>query len=281
MSPTFVPAAAAAAAAAILLLACVVAPPQPVAAFTNGTILPSYLCGPANDGLPKSLGGVIALCEEGDAQQKLAAYHGKSTSLTASYGLATATSTLPAVIPGQTFPITVTALGDGARLLGLLTWFEDQYGKLGHWAAFGPNMAAHPQCATTLGPGGTLLPTVATHLLALVDATPPPADPATYTGLVWQAPAVMYSSTVMVKGLAIVHGAFGFWNATFPVQGANTATVPFAQSNAAPQPVLKCVQSGTAAAAASSSSSSSSSNFVPVYGRDAPYRVGGLPPRRK
>lgn len=30
-----------------------------VTAFTNGTLLPSYLCGPATDGFPKTLGGVL------------------------------------------------------------------------------------------------------------------------------------------------------------------------------------------------------------------------------
>ena len=30
-----------------------------VGAFTNGTLLPAYLCGPANDGNPKTLGGVL------------------------------------------------------------------------------------------------------------------------------------------------------------------------------------------------------------------------------
>jgi hypothetical protein len=30
-----------------------------VSCFTNGTLLPGYMCGPPNDGLPKSLGGVL------------------------------------------------------------------------------------------------------------------------------------------------------------------------------------------------------------------------------
>ena len=30
-----------------------------ISAFTNGTLLPAYLCGPQNDGYPKSVGTLI------------------------------------------------------------------------------------------------------------------------------------------------------------------------------------------------------------------------------
>ncbi|KAI9358340.1 hypothetical protein DFJ73DRAFT_794106 [Zopfochytrium polystomum] len=242
----------------------------PAAAFTNGTILPNYLCGPSNDGLPKSLGGVLALLEEGDSKKVIAGYHGDATSLTAGYGLATATSTMAAVIPGQQFPITITSAGK-VELLGLLTWFEDQYGKLGYWSQFGAAMQAHPGC-TAVGVGGNLVPVVATHSLALADANPP--DPAVYTGLVWQAPPIIYSTTVMVKGLAVIEGMFGFWNTTFTVQGATTNAAPFAASGSQPQRVLKCTSTATG-----TTMKAAAAVNPDLYARA--YAVGGLPPRRK
>ncbi|KAJ1551338.1 hypothetical protein HK405_014699 [Cladochytrium tenue] len=248
---------------------------EPVAAFTNGTILPSYLCGPANDGLPKSLGGVLALLQEDGSALTVAGYHGDAQQITASYGLATATSTSASITPGQTFAVSIKSTTSGAHLLGLLAWVEDQYGKLGYWSAFGTGMAAHPGCMAT-GLGGNQVPVVAVHTTALdnIDTV----DPTTYTGLVWQAPAIMYSTTVLFKGLAIIDGAFGYWNTTFTVTGATTTTAPFAASGSQPQRVFKCVSAGTAVTSTVATAATTSANAGTHFRRD--YLVGGLPPRK-
>lgn len=59
----------------LAILAAIVAI-TPVSAFTNGALVPSYICNPQNDGLPKKFSDVLA-----KTMKKVRTYVSRSTKL--------------------------------------------------------------------------------------------------------------------------------------------------------------------------------------------------------
>ncbi|KAJ3086175.1 hypothetical protein HK100_008787 [Physocladia obscura] len=131
-------------------------------AFTNGTLIPPYICDLDDlaKGGPKSLGDVIPLLQEGDAQAKIAAYHHLLTNATgyAAQNLCTAVlDSNNGLYSASHNNFTIHTLG-GERLIGLIVWIQDfphgntteprRIGKITHP---GLNMIHYPyKCGQTI-----------------------------------------------------------------------------------------------------------------------------------
>ncbi|KAJ3085060.1 hypothetical protein HK100_009177 [Physocladia obscura] len=115
---------------ALAAVLCVVVP-VPVVAFTNGTLIPPYICDLEDlaIGGPKSLGDVIPLLQEGDAQATIAGYHHLYTNATgyAAQNLCTAHI-------ANNAPFT---FGDNDFIIiGLIVWIQD-FPPLDYWKTYG------------------------------------------------------------------------------------------------------------------------------------------------
>ncbi|KAJ3328958.1 hypothetical protein HDU76_008937 [Blyttiomyces sp. JEL0837] len=188
---------------------------------------------------------VLAYFEEDGAALTVAQFH-QQNSTTAQQGVVTATSTKTTITPGQPMDLTINTAGldPKAAIVGLLIWAVDDFGqKIGGFSAYPPTLSPMMPC---IEPGANL-PTVLVHNQGLDGANPPNVNQ--LTGLVWQAPPIIYSNTVTVKGLAVTDTGFGFHSTAFQVTGATTGTPPFPTSAGMPQRVLKCIPKGAAGTA--------------------------------
>ncbi|KAI9347006.1 hypothetical protein BDR26DRAFT_855503 [Obelidium mucronatum] len=101
-----------------------------VAAFSNGTLLPGYLCGSVGDGMPKSLGGSAGLV--------IANYHNQN-SITPQTDVAKTTSTMTKIAAGA------AGTDPKAPLIGLLLFATDDNGqKIGTFSQMSTSMAPKP-----------------------------------------------------------------------------------------------------------------------------------------
>ncbi|KAI8608998.1 hypothetical protein BC830DRAFT_1152792 [Chytriomyces sp. MP71] len=212
-------------------------------AFSNGTLLPGYLCGVPGDGLPKSLGGVMQyFTSPKEAAQVIAKYHNQNSTM-AQTGLAKTTSTITTIAPGAQVPLTVSSLGTdpNAHLIGLLLFATDSNGqKMGEFTTVPGSMTNFPACA----PPGSNAVVGIVHSSTLDDVNT--QTPTQQGGIVWTAPAVMFSQTVTFTGLAVTETGFGFHSTTFQTTGATgmPAAGSFMANAPMPQRVLKCFPKG-------------------------------------
>ncbi|KAJ3027624.1 UNVERIFIED_CONTAM: hypothetical protein HDU68_003448, partial [Siphonaria sp. JEL0065] len=203
-----------------------------------------YLCGSIGDGMPKSLGGVLALMNHPkEAAQVIAKYH-KQDSITAQTGVATTTSTMTTISAGASVPLTVNTAGTDpkAPLIGFLLYATDDQGqKIGTFSQMGSNLAPFPACSQ---PGST-------DVVGIVHTTPLDdgkldGEANKETGIVWNAPSALWTKTITFGGLAVTDTGFGFHSTVFQVNGAmNPPAVGNFMPNAPmPTRVLKCFPKG-------------------------------------
>ena len=145
-------------------------------AFTNGTLLPSYLCGPPNDGYPKSLGDVLKYFHEEGADLYIANIHQQNSTIPKS-GLLTVNKTVDVLI------------------LGAIVYAEDcKANKVGEFIEFGVSMQPFPSC----GPNNVGI----VHNQEI--------EKSIYIGIKWKAPP-FNGCDILFKGLAVVDNTgFGF-----------------------------------------------------------------------
>ncbi len=114
-------------------------------AFTNGTLLPSYLCGPPNDGYPKSLGGVLKYFHEEGADLYIANIH-QQNSTTPQFGLITVNKTVDVFVENNIYDLTLESTS-GELIEGAIVYAEDCSGnKVGEFVEFGLSMEPFPAC---------------------------------------------------------------------------------------------------------------------------------------
>ncbi|KAJ3066935.1 hypothetical protein HDU99_003690, partial [Rhizoclosmatium hyalinum] len=133
--------------------------PLQVCAFTNGTLIPGYICNLRDlaHGSPTSLGAIIPLLVEDDSQAKIAGYHQLLTNATryAAQDLCTATITPASTTAPIEFNVIVKTLG-GEHLIGLIVWIQTDVVKnpqrIGTFKKAGLNMLRYPYegCGETI-----------------------------------------------------------------------------------------------------------------------------------
>ena len=162
--------------------------------FSNGTLLPSYLCGPPNDSYPKSLGGVLKYFHEPGVDLYIANIH-QQNSTTPKSGLLTVNSTCNSFIENQIYDLSLVSTS-GELIVGSVVYAEDCWAnKVGEFIEFGDSMQPFPGC----GPNNVGI----VHNQEI--------EKVVYTGVKWKAPPFNGCDTLNFKGLAVVDNTgFGF-----------------------------------------------------------------------
>lgn len=163
-------------------------------AFTNGTLLPSYLCGPPNDGFPKSLGDILKYFHEEGADLYIANIH-QQNSTTPQFGLITVNKTVDVFVENNIYDLTLESTS-GELIEGAIVYAEDCSGnKVGEFVEFGLSMEPFPAC----GPNNVGI----VHNKEMEESI--------YTGIKWKAPPFNGCDVLNFKGLAVVDNTgFGF-----------------------------------------------------------------------
>ncbi|KAJ1562663.1 hypothetical protein HK405_009396, partial [Cladochytrium tenue] len=216
-------------AGALAAVALLAAAPPASHAFTDGRLLPSYLCAAPGGSLPYTLGGVlkrtvfdmdIPLAFSADAAQNLspnppmtgttipdtaymlASIHSSLNSITAQQNiiLVTTQTAGTAFTAGATVPLLLASPDPNNNIDGTLIWAElANNTRVGSFTDAGGIFAAFDACGTNAQ--GTAVGLVHTAVVA---------DAANYTGLSFHVPAGLAAGTVVaIHGLAVSDGGFG------------------------------------------------------------------------
>ncbi|KAJ1561891.1 hypothetical protein HK405_002091 [Cladochytrium tenue] len=189
----------------------------PVRAFTNGTLLPPYLCDleDLRNGSPPSLGAVVPLLVEDAANSMatIAGYHHRTSPYTAQ-DLCTAsiaTANQPNVTATTQFIVSTKNAGD--PLIGLIAWVQDVPAaglprRIGTVTTPGLNMIYYPYrgCGNI---GQTIV-----HSTALNDAAAVATQSAPFT---WNLGADgVAGSTVQIRGVCVTDMGYGPFTVSLP-----------------------------------------------------------------
>ena len=175
-----------------------------VLAFTNGTLLPGYLCG-KNDNLPKSLGGVLKFFKLPGADLTVANFHNQNSTIP-QYNVISVTrlDNGTIMIPGELVDLVLSS-SSGLPILGTLLYAEDFFGnRIGQFLEFGPNMQLFPPCnIKNDNPNVGII-----HNAKLSETN-------IYQGIKWKVPDHMCGCDIVFKGVAVTDSGFGFHSTTF------------------------------------------------------------------
>ncbi|KAJ3340404.1 hypothetical protein HDU83_007092 [Entophlyctis luteolus] len=188
-----------------------------VAAFTNGSLIPPYICD-LDDlamGGPKSLGDVIPLLVEDDAQAKLAGYHHLTGTNYSAQSLCTASFANGAAYSATSNNLVVSTLG-GENLVGLIVWMQDYPTgstlprRIGAFTSAGLNMMLYPyQCGQTL-----------VHTTTLDDAAKVKSQSDV---MVWTPPVCgVYGTFVEARGVCITDKGYGKFQIQIPTNNVGS-----------------------------------------------------------
>jgi len=223
------------------LTAAILACATQVSAFTNGSLVPSYICNPTADGLPKAFAQLLPYTRKnaqviavdatagdnknipllkatgnsqiGNSAYILASFHDSLNNLNAQKGngINVKTANGGPIIAGQANQLTLTSAGNNVQLLGVLAYANGADGtREGSFTDQGNTntFVQFPGCGTNKqgGVNGIIQQTG-------VSATN------TYTNLFYNADPSA-AGTVTLAGLSVTKNGFGVWNFTLPVQAA-------------------------------------------------------------
>ncbi|KAJ3075384.1 hypothetical protein HDU98_008338 [Podochytrium sp. JEL0797] len=265
-----------------MLLLAALALVQGTLAFTNGTLLPPYLCGPPGDGMPKSLGGVLNFAVFNkdtplafnptagnnlmmtaatmntapvNTAFMLASFHNTINSIAAMQNVITVAATAP-LTAGAAFAMTLSSRG-GIPLDGTMIYAQDMAtgARLGSFTDTGATFSPFPGCGQDAN--GNNFGMVHHQI---VSAT------GTYTQLAFNAPAALTAGQVIaIKGLAVDDMGFGFHCTMFTV-GSAAATNCQVSATGAVLPAGAAAAAGAAAGAAGASASAGAAGAAAAGG---------------
>ncbi|KAJ3332184.1 hypothetical protein HDU93_009300 [Gonapodya sp. JEL0774] len=210
-------------ATAILASAALLVPQT--AAFTNGSLIPSYICDNFDmaNGSPQSLGMVVPFLQEDDSMMKIAGYHHQHTAPYPAQDLCSAFIVNGTEVT-QTTSFSVCAKNNTHAIVGLIVWIQD-------FPA--PNMPRHIGTMTCPGKDMMLYPwrgcgkmgSTIVHSTALGDGSANPAVSAPFTWTLGN--DGIAGKTVQVRGVCIteapndgVGGGYGKFAVDLPVTQA-------------------------------------------------------------
>lgn len=215
----------------------------PVSAFTNGTLVPAYICNQQADGLPKSFGQLLPYTRKnlakiavdakagdnkaipllaqtggqkiGNSAYILASFHNSLNSLNSiQQGLKVTTANGGPIVAGQANQLVLANPNKGQALGGALLYASDGTGqRQGTFTDKGANtFVTFPGCGVNAQgtPAGVIQQQG-------ISAT------GTYNQLFYNAPATV-SGNITLSGLSVTANGFGVWTYTFPVSGGTGAT---------------------------------------------------------
>ncbi|KAI9327006.1 hypothetical protein DFJ73DRAFT_864617 [Zopfochytrium polystomum] len=203
------------AAAAAAVAASVVLTVAPVSAFTNGTLIPPYICDleDLRIGGPSSLGAVVPLLTEDDAQAKIAGYHFVRAPPYTAQDLCTASiATAGQTTVKATTDFIVSSKDTAQKLVGLIVWVQDLPNmglprKIGMITTPGLNMVYYPYRGC-----GTLGQTIV-HQTALDDDAAVKSQSAAFTWTLGNSGVA--GTSVMVRGVCITSLGYGAFTVAF------------------------------------------------------------------
>jgi len=218
---------------------------SPVLAFTNGSLVPAYICDARPDGLPKSFGqllpytreqtGTIAFNENPNDNLATAPMFnatGNSMVANSAYILASFHNTLNSIAPipqglvvtlgngstslkaGTTVPLLLSSGNDTIPLDGALLYAQDGNMRAGSFTDKGGMFADFPGCGRSLG--GKIAGVIQTDVIS---------EGATYNQLAYNVPVCVQSGNIVLAGLSVTDAGFGVWKYTFPVTGSQCTNI--------------------------------------------------------
>ncbi|TPX77985.1 hypothetical protein CcCBS67573_g00773 [Chytriomyces confervae] len=184
-------------------------------AFTNGTLLPSYLCdlNAQAKGAPTSLAQVLPMLQEADSRVKIAGYHQVKSAPYSSQDLCTAAFEVGSVMQETTNSFVVKTKG-GEGLLGLLVWAQDYPSnsngprRIGTITNPGLNMVHYPYglCGETI-----------VHEKTLDDEAFYKSQSAPFT---WRVPDCgIHGDFIEIRGICVTEKGFGKFAVQIPTSG--------------------------------------------------------------
>jgi len=226
-----------------------------VSAFTNGTLVPAYICNPVDDGMPKAFGQLLPYLRKngksvafdanaGDnflnatrLNETAAAPYGNSAYITANFHnspnsitsiqqvIKVTTASGGPIIAGQPNQLILNSAIAGVELVGVLIYGKDQNGvRIGTMTDQGGIFLPFPVCG--LNPEG--------HTVGVIQ-TMSVAKNGTYTQLWYNAPPYA-SGSITFQGLGVTNSGFGVYNYTIPVTGTTITCIPVIPSATAALP---------------------------------------------
>ncbi|KIV99650.1 hypothetical protein, variant 2 [Verruconis gallopava] len=212
----------------------------PALAFTNGTLVPAYICNPVNDGMPKSFGQLLQLTREqtptvafnqnagqnvkapllqqqgnskiGNSAYILASLHDSPNNInTKQQSLVVKPQNGNTIVAGQANKITISTQ-DNSQLKGALLYGQDSTGtRQGSFTdASGGPFVPFPGCGKN--PQG--------QISGVIQQTGVSAS-SSYSSLVYNAPACIPGNNITIGGLSVTGSGFGIWTYSFQVTGSS------------------------------------------------------------
>jgi len=212
----------------------------PVSAFTNGTLVPAYICNQQADGLPKSFGQLLPYTRKnlakiavdakagdnkaipllaqtngqkiGNSAYILASFHNSLNSLNSiQQGLKVTTANGGSIVAGQANQLVLANPNKGQALGGALLYASDATGqRQGTFTDKGTTFVTFPGCGTNAQ--GTQAGVIQQQGISATG---------TYNQLFYNAPATA-SGNITLSGLSVTANGFGVWTYTFKVTGGTT-----------------------------------------------------------
>jgi len=227
-----------------------------VAAFTNGTLVPAYICNPVDDGMPKAFGQLLpylrkngktvafdtnpgdnfnnatrlnttAAAPVGNSAYITANFHNSPNSITSiQQVIKVTTASGGPIVAGQANQLVLNSAIAGVELVGVLIYAKDPSGRrIGTMTDQGGILAPFPGCG--LNPEGKTVGVIQTMSVA---------KNGTYTQLFYNAPPYA-SGSITFQGLGVTNSGFGVFNYTMPVTGTTITCIPVTPpATAAPLP---------------------------------------------
>jgi len=220
-----------------------------VAAFTNGSLVPAYICNPNPDGLPKSFGQLLPYTREqtgavafnanpGDNLGTAPMFNATAPSMVANsaYILASFHNTLNSLEPiqqglvvtlangstslkaGTTQTLILSSGNTTVNLDGALLYGEEGNQRAGSFTDKGGAFANFPGCCKSAG--GKIAGVIQTQVIACTSM---------YDQLQFNVPLCVASGTITLAGLSVTDAGFGVWKYNFPVTGSVCTGVTDAQ----------------------------------------------------
>jgi len=224
-----------------LLTAAILACATQVSAFTNGSLVPSYICNPNADGLPKAFAQLLPYTRKnaatiavdgnkgdnknipllkasggsqiGNSAYILASFHDSLNNLNAQpgNGIQVKTANGGPIVAGQANQLTLTTGNNNVQLLGVLAYANGADGtREGSFTDQGNTNTFVQFAGCGTNKQG--------NVNAVIQQTGVSATNQ-YTNLFYNADPSA-SGTVTLAGLSVTKAGFGVWNFTLPVQAA-------------------------------------------------------------